>query len=98
MDGCKKVKALNRLHGMVWSIHAGLLRGEYLAKARAFGRIQMEARRPHPEACSCGNIFKDDSVYCRKCGKRRPALQASASFPSWPRTASELRASSPGTG
>eukprot|EP00927_Polykrikos_kofoidii_P007134 TRINITY_DN12901_c2_g1_i9.p1 TRINITY_DN12901_c2_g1~~TRINITY_DN12901_c2_g1_i9.p1 ORF type:complete len:655 (-),score=158.19 TRINITY_DN12901_c2_g1_i9:1429-3393(-) len=24
--------------------------------------------------CSCGNVFMDDSVFCRKCGERRPQV------------------------
>ena len=31
--------------------------------------------QPQPasrESCSCGNVFLEDSHYCRKCGRKRP--------------------------
>jgi len=30
------------------------------------------------EVCECGNIFMPDSIFCRKCGKKRPQVEACA--------------------
>ena len=35
----------------------------------------------HTEACECGNVFKLESLFCRKCGKRRGAAAADSSLP-----------------
>ena len=33
-----------------------------------------DAENADGQACECGNIFKEDSIFCRKCGKPRPGL------------------------
>jgi len=34
--------------------------------------------------CSCGSVFMNDSLYCRKCGQRRPGAQAMSVLPKRP--------------
>jgi hypothetical protein len=55
--------------------------------------MQKDGRKVAMELeCACGNILKDDSVFCRKCGERRPIAMGgtptSQTPPSQPRSPS----------
>jgi len=39
--------------------------------------VQHSAVRELARQCVCGNMFAEDAVYCRKCGLKRPEIQAS---------------------
>eukprot|EP00929_Paragymnodinium_shiwhaense_P051995 TRINITY_DN26081_c0_g1_i1.p1 TRINITY_DN26081_c0_g1~~TRINITY_DN26081_c0_g1_i1.p1 ORF type:complete len:486 (+),score=131.37 TRINITY_DN26081_c0_g1_i1:85-1542(+) len=46
----------------------------YLAQAP----IVAACRSADARVCGCGNIFMDDSNFCRRCGRRRPTVQVAS--------------------
>jgi hypothetical protein len=74
----------------------GVMNGGQMRTIVARYRLNLEKRRAKqlsrsaPETCACGSTFYEDSIFCRRCGAKRPSTMGSPT--SSPRSESRPRA------